>query len=332
MKKLLFTLALTLVTFMANAQTYTYDVNHDGIVNVTDITYLVNHILGVVNPGDEQNVPSLALSSTTINLTTGSSELVEIISGSGNYAFSIGATAVVTVTISGTSIMVTAMGEGQATVTVTDIQSGQVATIQVAVDNAPTPHLLSCPDDHHPHAIDLGLPSGTMWACCNVGANTPTANGGYFAWGETEMKNKYNWSTYNYCAGTQESCIDLGDIAGTEYDVAHVQWGGSWQMPSFNQFKELVDNCTYEETTQDRKKGFRFTGMNGGTIFLPAAGIISDEGQGGDGSFGSYWSTSSINYFGFGLYFYNYYNKDEVYYSYPNYRYYGLPVRAVTGN
>ena len=54
----------------------------------------------------------------------------------------------------------------------------------------------SCPDANHPHAIDLGLPSGTKWACCNVGASAPEQYGGYYAWGETHEKSVYNWDTY----------------------------------------------------------------------------------------------------------------------------------------
>ena len=87
----------------------------------------------------------------------------------------------------------------------------------------------SCPDDNHPHAIDLGLPSGTKWACCNVGTTTPEGYGGYYAWGETEEKEIYDWTTYIHCDGSMETCHDLGsDIAGSEYDVAHVQWGSNF--------------------------------------------------------------------------------------------------------
>ena len=130
---------------------------------------------------------------------------------------------------------------------------------------------LTCPDNNHPHLIDLGLPSGTKWACCNVGANKPEAYGDYYAWGETETKSTYDWSSYIHCDGSQSTCHNIGsDIAGTQYDVAHVQWGGSWVMPSQSQIKELVENCTHEWTTLNGVNGRNFTGTNGGTIFLPA--------------------------------------------------------------
>lgn len=132
----------------------------------------------------------------------------------------------------------------------------------------------SCPDSNHPHLIDLGLPSGTKWACCNVGAKKPEEFGGYYAWGDTEEKSWYDWSTYIYCDGSLDSFHDLGsDISGTKYDVAHVKWGGSWVMPSHEQQLELLNNCTSTWTKVNDVNGRKFTSMiNGKTIFLPAAG------------------------------------------------------------
>ena len=137
----------------------------------------------------------------------------------------------------------------------------------------------SCPDDNHPHAIDLGLPSGTKWACCNVGADKPEAYGGYYAWGETEEKSTYDWSTYIHCDGSAGTCHDLGsDIAGTQYDVAHVKWGGSWMIPSLDQITELVNNCTYTWISINGVRGEYFTSPSGGSLFLPAAGIrLNDD-------------------------------------------------------
>ena len=155
----------------------------------------------------------------------------------------------------------------------------------------------SCPDDNHPHAIDLGLPSGTKWACCNVGADKPEAYGGYYAWGETEEKSNYDWSTYIHCDGSAGTCHDLGsDIAGTQYDVAHEKWGSSWVVPSTEQQNELRDNCTFERTTVNGVKGEKFTSKtNGGSIFLPGAGIrnLTDiYGTDDSDSEGYYWSAS----------------------------------------
>ena len=155
---------------------------------------------------------------------------------------------------------------------------------------------LSCPDSNHPHAIDLGLPSGTKWACCNVGASAPEGYGGYYAWGETEEKSVYDYTSYKYYTGTNETSgtwISLGsDIAGTGYDVAHVKWGGRWHMPTRDQCKEFVNNTSSKWTTKNGINGREFTGPNGGTIFMPAAGYrwgsdLSSRGSGGD-----YWSST----------------------------------------
>ena len=130
----------------------------------------------------------------------------------------------------------------------------------------------SCPDNNHPHVIDLGLPSGTKWACCNVGASTPMDNGGYYAWGETDEKETYNWDNYSHYSNGK--CLDIGyDIANTQYDVAHVKWGGAWVIPSMEQIQELFDNCTYTYTRieTDATFGGLFTGPNGNAIFLPPA-------------------------------------------------------------
>ena len=191
----------------------------------------------------------------------------------------------------------------------------------------------SCPDDNHPHAIDLGLPSGTKWACCNVGADKPEAYGGYYAWGETEEKSNYDWSTYIHCDGSAGTCHDLGsDIAGTQYDVAHVKWGGSWVVPSTEQQNELRDNCTYERTTVNGVKGEKFTSKtNGGSIFLPGAGIrnLTDiYGTDDSDSQGYYWSSSlypSDSSLACGMYF----SSDGAKWG-CDFRHDGLSVRPVT--
>lgn len=153
---------------------------------------------------------------------------------------------------------------------------------------------LPCPDGNHPHVIDLGLPSGTLWACCNVGAQKPTDYGGYYAWGETQEKDYYLWDTYTLCGGDEYSCQDLGDdIAGSEYDVAYVKWGEPWCMPSSSQVKELIDYCDYEWTTINDVKGMKFTADNGGVVFLPAAGYFRKDYVSTDGKRGYYWASSA---------------------------------------
>ena len=154
-------------------------------------------------------------------------------------------------------------------------------------------------------AIDLGLPSGTKWASCNVGATNPEDYGSYFAWGETGPKSSYSWSTYIHSDGSSETCHDIGnDISGTEYDVAHVKWGGDWRMPTSDQIKELIDNCSTTWITVNDVGGLKFTGSNGSSIFLPAAGQYWDEYLKDEGNYLYYWSsTKDFSYFANILYF-----------------------------
>ncbi len=191
---------------------------------------------------------------------------------------------------------------------------------------------LTCPDNNHPHLIDLGLPSGTKWACCNVGADKPEAYGGYYAWGETETKSSYNWSTYTHCDGSSSTCHNLGsDIAGTQYDVAHVKWGGSWVMPSKEQQDELKKNCNYEWMTVNGVEGGKFTSkVNGGSIFLPAAGYRDGSDLYSAGSGGNYWSSTKYPSNTSSAYYLYFNSSGTSTYNYN--RYFGRSVRPVVRN
>ena len=162
--------------------------------------------------------------------------------------------------------------------------------------------------------VDLGLPSGIRWATCNVGSTTPEGYGDYFAWGETTPKTTYNWSTYRYCVYNENDenysgwnsltkyCnnADYGNNGFTDAlttleasdDAATVNWGAGWRMPTHSEMQELYDNCTLEWTTQNGVNGEKFTGSNGNSIFLPAAGYRYDGELYDAGSYGSYCSSS----------------------------------------
>ena len=165
---------------------------------------------------------------------------------------------------------------------------------------------LTCPDNNHPHMIDLGLPSGTLWACCNVGASQPEDYGNYFAWGETSGKSIYNANTYTYY-NSYSGFVNIGsDIAGTVYDVARERWGVKWQMPDYTQIHELVDNVraynvTGKWTTSRGVYGIELKGANGGRIFIPASGSRLDGQILSQGSWGYFWSSKyhqgSYSYF-----------------------------------
>ncbi len=147
----------------------------------------------------------------------------------------------------------------------------------------PTPPTPPTPSEHN--YVDLGLPSGTLWADCNVGASAPEEYGKFYAWGETSTKTTYSWSNYQYCSGSQSSCQDLGiHIAGTQYDAATKEWGGEWVMPTLDQANELLTKCTVSKTTVNNVPGLRFKGPNGNTIFFPMTGYKSDSNYSEEGA------------------------------------------------
>lgn len=146
--------------------------------------------------------------------------------------------------------------------------------------------------------VDLGLPSGTKWATCNVGANSPEEYGDYFAWGETAPKDYYDWSTYfdtDDNGNTFKKYNNKGGLTELqpEDDAATANWGSGWQMPSLAQIQELYNsNYTTTEWTQvNGVNGRKITSKsNGNSIFLPAAGYRYDASLDFAGSYGIYWS------------------------------------------
>ena len=198
------------------------------------------------------------------------------------------------------------------------------------------------PEENKEHDyVDLGLPSGLLWATCNVGANSPEEYGDYFAWGETQPKEVYNWSTYKYCMGSYNTWTkycsssnygyngfaDNLTILLPEDDAATANWGNEWRMPTKEEWQELYNNTTITWIQQNGVNGRLFTASNGNSLFLPAAGCRWDSDLLLVGSGGYYWSSllytcdpSSVWCF--------------VFYSYScivddGYRGYGRSVRAV---
>lgn len=196
------------------------------------------------------------------------------------------------------------------------------------------------PDPHE--YVDLGLPSGTLWATCNVGAENPEDYGDYFAWGETKPKDSYFWSNYQHCKGSYETLTkycsnvdycydgycDLLSELELDDDAAYVNWGSDWCMPSTTQYGELRLECTFILTTRNGVNGYEVVGPNGNSIFLPAAGRRCGTSLNDAGSVGSYWSStldwreqarhaSCLSF-----------NSDYVSY-YDEWRFYGRSVRPV---
>ena len=195
-------------------------------------------------------------------------------------------------------------------------------------------------DDSH-EWVDLGLPSGTLWATCNVGADSPEDYGDYFAWGETEPKEVYDWSTYKWCNGSiftlTKYCTSSSDghngfvddkaELDPEDDAAYVNWGEKWRMPTYVQLDELKTKCTWTWTTQNGVNGRLVAGPNGNTLFLPAAGYRYDSSLSGAGSNVCYWSRALNSSYPLNAY-YVYFNSGDVFWSF-SYRFYGFSVRAV---
>ena len=195
--------------------------------------------------------------------------------------------------------------------------------------------------DYNAHEyVDLGLPSGVKWATCNVGATKPEEYGGYYAWGETEEKEDYEWNTYKWCKGSDDTMtkyctdsyygiVDNKTVLDPEDDVAHVKWGGSWRMPTQAEQNELCTNCRWTWTTQNGVNGYKVTSKtNANSIFFPAAGHRCGTYLFDSGSGGTYWSGSSRHDYSYYAYFLEF---DRGYYErYYSYRFLGFSVRPVS--
>ena len=147
-----------------------------------------------------------------------------------------------------------------------------------------------------PEAVDLGL--SVKWATFNVGATSPEDYGDYFAWGETETKENYNWATYKWCEGTSTNMTkynaeDGKTILEPADDVAQVYWGEKWRMPSKEEVDELTQQCNWIWTTHNNVNGYKVTGPNGNSIFLPAAGYKGGGPTYPAGEDGLYWTNTT---------------------------------------
>ena len=178
--------------------------------------------------------------------------------------------------------------------------------------------------------VDLGL--RVKWATCNVGATSPEEYGDYFAWGETMTKETYtedNCPTYGVSKSELQSqgIIDSEGNLTSQYDAAQTNWGGSWRMPTKAELEELLDECTWTWTKQNSVNGYKVTGPNGNSIFLPAAGYRSGSSLYGAGGYGDYWSSTPYDYYDYDAYFLGFGSSNHVMRS--NYRILGLSVRPI---
>ena len=181
--------------------------------------------------------------------------------------------------------------------------------------------------------VDLGLPSGLLWATCNVGATSPEQAGLYFAFGETE-----GFTAEQVTSGVRAfddesyTAYSVSDNLTLEQDAAHVHMGGGWRIPSERQFKELIDNCddawTYDYNGTGVAGRVLTSKVNGNSLFLPAAGVIYGTGIHDVNSYGEYWCKN----FGTMMHTYSIYFHKRLCFMSPYPRYYGITIRGVLKN
>ncbi len=154
--------------------------------------------------------------------------------------------------------------------------------------------------------VDLGLPSGLLWAKCNIGATAPEEVGDYFAWGETAPKTSYNWTgegdykygiydyqdTDNY-GTTKYNNIDGKTTLEATDDAATTIWGSEWRTPTVDEFNELLTKCTWTATSRNDVSGYEVKGQNGNSIFIPVSGYRRIDDLNAPTS-GYYWTSSLV--------------------------------------
>ena len=185
----------------------------------------------------------------------------------------------------------------------------QLEEIKAKIGATPTP-----PSAEEVEYVDLGLPSGLKWASCNLGATSPEQPGDYYAWGETEPKERYDWDSYKqsksvtnadgtsyynltkYCTDAEKGLDGFTD-GKTQLepvdDAATVKLGSPWRMPTEAEVKELVEGCTWTKETVNDTPCLRATSKaNGKSIILCSAGVIDGSDYATQGSFTGFWTSS----------------------------------------
>lgn len=175
---------------------------------------------------------------------------------------------------------------------------------------------------HNGHEyVDLGLPSGKLWATCNMGALKPEDNGEYFAWGETKSKDCF----------TEKNSETLGknignNISGTDYDAAHVQWGGAWRMPTQEEFSEMTSKCTWSYYNIYGVIYNKGVGPNGNVIIIPLNGMMDVYDH--KHNSGEYW-TSETNGSLYNIYTVHIGGGSSISCGCLTWRHYGLGIRPI---
>jgi len=274
---------------------------------------------------DDSEIQGLIISETKYELGIGNTLALTVQGDLDGHAISLSGTAVwsssddsVATVVDG---IVKAVGAGVATITAS--YNGQEVYCSISVFDQ---------YDVETEYVDLGL--SVNWATFNLGANKPEMKGEYFAWGETSPKSVYTQDTYKFNSDSLRKYGDDGKyILDSEDDAAQVLWGGSWRMPTADEFQELIDNCSWTLTELDGVNGYlvtsKITGYTDKSIFLPITGSFRGNTEYNDE--GYYWAstmnpddeTSIADYL---------YLDNQSYSVWRYYRYQGRTIRPVCPN
>ncbi len=252
-----------------------------GIIEGSQLLYVPIRPISTFTP--DIKVASITLSANTLYLTEGDINTLTatVLPNNATNKYVTWSSSNPSVASVSSTGVVTAVAEGSATISVkANDGSNAEASCQITVQAA---------IDHSKEYVDLGLPSGLLWAVTNVGAKKAEDYGDYFAWGETTPKSEYSWATYKYSNGSEKSltkyCTDAsyGDVDNIEKleeedDAATVNWGKPWRTPTLEETQELITYCTWLYTKQNGVSGYNVTGSNGNSIFLPTTGMKQYNG------------------------------------------------------
>ena len=317
---------LTLNSNISGLHTFTAAANMSGTSRTATITISTGDLSGIVTVPVIQSMLSLSVSPLNVSIVPAGGSFAIIVICDVDYSISISDDWLTLDSDSGGTFTFTVAANASVssrigTITVT---AGDVSSI-VYVSQA-GPYDVSGGINGYGY-VDLGL--SVRWATCNIGADCPEDYGNYYAWGETETKDYYDSSnsvTYD---------VSMSDFSGdARYDAATANWGGSWRMPTESEIKELRTHCTWTWDNLNGVNGYKVTGTDGNSIFLPAAGHYNTVEVNGQyvaslrnvGYNGYYWSSTPYGlYWAASLYFYS--SERDVY---GLYRYDGQSIRPVS--
>lgn len=283
---------------------------------------------------DVVKVQSIQLEQTEVTIKAHQSftlgvEVLPATATDKSYTWTTSDNTIVVVTKDASGYMFHTQKKGTCTLTCTaNDGSGVVATCNVRVKIQDVAH----------EYVDLGLPSGTLWATTNIGALQPEDYGDYFAWGELtgydDGKEDFSWNTYKWYNASEKYfkkyCKEdgLNSLQAAD-DAALSNWGRLWRIPSTEDIKELFNNCTFNRTTRNGVKGYEVVGKNGNSIFLPGAGYYNGEELKYAGTTGVYWSSTLGEIFDSAEHLY--FDNTSLHYNSCDLRYIGASIRPVTG-